>query len=84
MKNDNTNDGGPAFPSEFAEYELNGVPRGTRPHQGMTLLDYFAAKALSVMIDRCASISKTDPAFVAQGAYGIAQAMLIEREKGKS
>lgn len=37
------NDGGPAFP-------VHPDVRATEPHAGMTLRDYFAAKALACMM----------------------------------
>ena len=43
MNNKDTNDGGPAFPSRADD--LNGDPK-----TGMTLRDYFAAKALHAML----------------------------------
>ncbi len=60
----NDDDGGPAFPD--ADY------------YGMTLRDYFAAAALSVIkvVDGQAS-----PVLIGQAAYAIADAMLKERAK---
>ena len=58
-------DGGPAFPEEF----------GNEP--GMTLRDYFAAKAMQVFIAN----NDTDWDQDVQDAYAIADKMLKEREK---
>jgi hypothetical protein len=67
----NTNTGGPAFPAPA------GVAHIT--DQGMTLRDYFAAKAMLGML--------TDPSWqrctcktVAEEAYKMADAMLKARE----
>jgi hypothetical protein len=64
-------DGGPAFPN---------VPDGAGDKwqlwgTGMSMRDYFAAKAMQALIGR---ISDT-PENVARGAYMMADAMLAER-----
>ena len=59
--------GGPAFPKNY------GVPR-----EGMTLRDYFAAKAMQGLL--------ANPEFYEDEvgyAYKIADAMLAERERGE-
>lgn len=51
-------------------------------HRGMTLRDYFAAKAL----DACFSLEhfpKIDCHNIAKNAYAVADAMIAEREKAK-
>ncbi len=48
-------------------------------HSGMTLRDYFAAKALAAMIYQGAI--SYDATFLAKGSYAIADAMLQERKK---
>jgi hypothetical protein len=65
----NTNTGGPAFPYEN-RYE----------HEGMTLRDYFAAKALQGI---CASGPTSDwsNTRIAADAYALADAMLKAREE---
>ena len=60
------NDGGPAFPSEYTLPE----------NQGMTLRDYFAAKAMQALIPNGQSI---DPMKYAESAYVLADAMLKAR-----
>lgn len=70
----NTNTGGPAFPSGLKE-EANDTVDSL--HKGMTLRDYFAAKAMQGM---CAGLKSGDkvehlPAF----AYLMADAMLKAR-----
>jgi hypothetical protein len=54
-----------AFPDEFKD--------------GMTLRDYFAARAMQAMIG-CADITAT-PAVFAHQAYVVADAMMEERER---
>jgi hypothetical protein len=54
-----------AFPDEFKD--------------GMTLRDYFAARAMQAMIS-CAVITAT-PAVFAHQAYVVADAMMEERER---
>ena len=67
------NTGGPAFPSTMTDDTLH-VP-------GMTLRDYFAAKALQGLV-----VSEAGLTFkaVAEDAYKYADAMLAERQKAYS
>ncbi len=58
--------GGPAFPSERFKEE------------GMTLRDYFAAKAMQGLLACDWVDENTD---IAQAAYEVADAMIKEREK---
>lgn len=67
-------DGGPAFPIEA----FNGWGQ---PFEGMTLRDYFAAKAMQGMIARTSWGIEDDAGDIAGEAYGYADAMLAEREK---
>ena len=71
----NTNNGGPAFPSEYFDPQL----QRSRAVNGMTLRDYFAAKVVQTYL--------ADPTFknVTQGeiarlAYDMADSMLDARE----
>jgi hypothetical protein len=57
------NTGGPAFPTQVASYE------------GMTLRDYFAAKAMQGLTQKYSHESD-----VSRNAYKIADAMLKARE----
>jgi hypothetical protein len=57
------NNGGPAFPTGTA-------------FQGMTLRDYFAAKAMQGL-----TANSTNPKEIAQAAYIVADAMLEARKK---
>lgn len=68
----NTNTGGPAFPYE----ERNGEGAPYKDYFGMTLRDYFAAKAMQPMVNEYDDFSHT-----ARLAYEIADAMLEERNK---
>lgn len=77
-------DGGPAFPGKAS---INRNSGELQPHQfgnddfetlGMTLRDYFAAKAMQALIGNNLS-GLTDMPWVAEGAYKIADAMLRAR-----
>jgi len=48
---------------------------------GMTLRDYFAAKAMQTLICNATSIGKLNGITIAQNAYNMADAMLAERSK---
>ena len=65
-----TNTGGPAFP----------VPSEWEKHwDGMTLRDYFAAKAMQGMLAAGEGVPNEK---LAKWAYDVAGAMLAERAKG--
>ena len=66
------NDGGPAFP----------VPRDA-PVDGMSLRDYFAAKAMAAMLSIEDVHLNAGEIKVAVWAYSQADAMLAERKKHK-
>lgn len=89
-------DGGPAFPSseieevfveEFGRWDKRLAP----PTGGMSLRDYFAAKAMVALMSSDASVRSMDAAAVKQNvglstclvetAYRYADAMLTERAK---
>ena len=63
----------PAFPNE-------GFNGWGQPFQGMTLRDYFAAKAMQSMNSR-EDYSDVPAEFIAQDAYALADAMLKAREQ---
>jgi hypothetical protein len=65
--------GGPAFPFWC---DSNGMAN----FQGMTLRDYFAAKAMQGLMSARNPIL-TKIADIAEGAYEMADAMLAERSK---
>jgi hypothetical protein len=71
----NTNTGGPAFPHEYFDKQLN---QGRVMH-GMTLRDYFAAKAMQGI---CASgpTNGWSNSRLAAEAYDLADAMLKARQ----
>lgn len=71
-------DGGPAFPRE--DYQANGYPRntGTFGQEGMSMRDYFAAKAMQGMYIAGTGESYEQRAF---DAYQQADAMLKAREQ---
>lgn len=74
----NTNTGGPAFP--VAEYvQHNGLTIGQQ--EGMTLRDYFAAKAMQALISANGPMPTGSwPTHAERTAYWIADAMLKARE----
>jgi hypothetical protein len=65
-----TNTGGPAFP---------GVDELGEPYDGMTLRDYFAAKAMQSMNGRQDYLDAPASA-IALDAYALADAMMKARE----
>jgi len=83
-------DGGAAFPGEAGSagygYEKmqmidqNGNMQFVRLNQGMTLRDYFAAKAMQGMASQAEHWSQRD---IPKMAYEIADAMIAERIKTK-
>jgi len=71
--------GGPAFPIPGA-YTPNG--EWMWGDNGMTLRDYFAAKAMNGLLAQFQGVANAcDPAHHATWAYQMADAMLLEREK---
>jgi len=83
MKTTDTNTGGSAFPSLNAEMtgiDSDGNERfSVEPSGGMTLRDYFAAKALSNISFTVKPYDVTRE--VAENCYKMADAMLAERVK---
>ena len=71
------NTGGAAFPHHI-QYPNGHWPEVT--HAGMTLRDYFAAKAMQADLDMADCIHEQEFALVAKRAYKIADAMLKARE----
>ena len=75
--------GGPAFPYVLVNnssetmntFGIELAPGKTANFSGMTMRDYFAAKALQAIADPCHS-----PELFANRAYEIADAMLRARE----
>ncbi len=70
-------DGGPAMPFEDGMF-VNG--KRANGSAGMTLRDYFAAKAMQGMIDSKIAMPRlADMALIAGAAYDMADAMLAAR-----
>ena len=71
----NTNTGGPAFARPASPAHQHGMHS---PQEGMTMRDYFAAKAMQAIL--------SDPNYVcvdeklAEQSYAVAEAMLKARE----
>ena len=82
------NDGGPAFPIPIAGCTDGGVynalEQSAGKFGGMTLRDYFAAKAMAAMIGTSAAPAlfglEGADGHCARAAYAIADAMLKARE----
>ena len=68
------NDGGPAFPTTEACYE-----NMDRAGEGMSLRDYFAAKAMQAVIARGDDFRVSGSDEIAALAYLMADAMLKDR-----
>ena len=71
----NTDTGGPAFPMPMTMMTAEHI--ANEPESGMTLRDYFAAKAMQGFISRGGDY---DAEFDADRAYAYADAMLKARE----
>lgn len=75
MNPDNIPNGGPAFPTDDAQQ----VGERTWHHEGMTLRDYFAAKAMQALIAG-ESQGEWEDEQAARSAYRMADAMLRARD----
>lgn len=73
---ENIETGGPAFPVQYSN-EADGPT--VMPHVGMTLRDYFAAKAMQGFLTT-EDASTYGPEVWAMEAYRMADAMLKARE----
>lgn len=76
--------GGSAFPCIPPQDTAAGCAVGYPfPDAGMTLRDYFAAKAMPAVIDMCKDDARKEglsyPEYIAAVSYGIADAMLKAR-----
>lgn len=67
------NNGGPAFPSHGSMGEVT--------HEGMTLRDYFAVKAMQSMLIGGIPLDANEKGYIAMHAYKMADAMLLAREE---
>ena len=68
----NTNTGGPAFPGLHPSSECR------YKEEGMTLRDYFAAKAMQGLL--AGTLKSSDTSLIARDCYAMADAMLKARE----
>ena len=76
----NTNTGGPAFPMTGMDFR-NGQQVEAIYQRGMTLRDYFAAKAMQVVLYQCDYFPDEDWRMgVALDSYEMADAMLKARQ----
>lgn len=76
----NKEDGGPAFARPFSKNGEYSDSQQNRSQEGMSLRDYFAAKALStVQAYSHEDVSTWAPADFARHAYAIADAMIAAR-----
>jgi hypothetical protein len=73
----NTNTGGPAFPTKAYDLERQTLVR----EEGMTLRDYFAAKAMQGYLGSPEWLREVSPQGTAEAAYRVADAMLRAREQ---
>ena len=74
------NTGGPAFPTEYFYDQDTKVER--MPTEGMTLRDYFAAKAMQGLIAQSAGTALGSRVEIAaEYAYAAADAMLKAKEQ---
>ena len=68
--------GGPAFPGlDYIDY------KGKKNPEGMTLRDYFAAKAMQALLGGLESGKEHQVALIPSAAYDLADVMLKAREK---
>ena len=70
----NTNTGGPAFPT------TKPLEHWGDPNQGMTLRDYFAAKAMQGLLAGITPTTVWSHDEAAETAYNVADAMLKARQ----
>ena len=73
-------DGGAAFPVDHYNVDSCGNERIQYQESGMSLRDYFAAKATQGIIENM-GIMQTNTEFIATASYKIADAMIAERNK---
>jgi hypothetical protein len=79
------NTGGPAFPLPNHTKRWNDLEKRYEQDEGMTLRDYFAAKAMQGMLSHHGAVqnkkqAENDAAGAAR-AYAVADAMLKAREQ---
>lgn len=74
---ENIETGGPAFPVQYSN-EADGPT--VMPHVGMTLRDYFAARAMTACYAEYCAHANVRKMGVALDSYAMADAMLKARE----
>lgn len=72
-------DGGSAFPEVSEQYDIDRGAHAVCSVGGMTLRDYFAAKAMQVIRADAEFLLRHDADQVADRAYELADAMLKAR-----
>jgi len=75
----NTNTGGPAFP--HLRWHFGNDTYAPLAEGGMTLRDYFAAKAMQGYLGSPEWLREVSPQGTAEAAYRVADAMLKAREQ---
>jgi hypothetical protein len=79
MSDGKINTGGAAFPCDpWAASEPKNVSEAKRLAEGMTLRDYFAAKAMQGLL--AGTLESSDTGLIARDCYAMADAMLKARE----
>jgi len=74
--------GGQAFPRPDVVWTTpDGEQNGTEGCEGMTLRDYFAAKAMQGLIIKFSGAAGYTSVHIATDAYTIADSVLKERDK---
>lgn len=77
----NINDGGPAFPGQWYDFQpCTGDQVVREQWSGMTLRDFFAAKAMQGYFASPVAPHRVDADDVAKYCYEMADAMLKARE----
>lgn len=74
----------PAFPTDVQRQGLNGDIKYGKAFPGITIRDYFAAKAMQGMMSSAAVLERgglNTPEKVTRASYAQADAMLKERNK---
>ena len=75
------NTGGPAFPTKRRIQRAGYLTDEYEPCGGMTLRDYFAAKAMQGIVSHDPTFAKEYVEMAAKDAYAYADAMLKAREQ---
>ena len=70
-----------AFPVSALVYNYDDGAPDTIIHDGMTLRDYFAAKAMQGMLAACTGWSEAEQERLAKCSYKMADEMLKRREE---